>query len=86
MCMPANLGAHRSGYLVATYSLHGILSELIGKQLSRGQEVSFSEADGTRLAIYGTSQRSSRVFTAQQLIDLPGNTIVLRLDSWRGAP
>jgi two-component system, LuxR family, sensor histidine kinase DctS len=86
MCMPTNVVGPGSGYLVATYSLHGILAELIGKQLSRGQEVAFTEADGTRLAIHGTSQRSSRVFTAQQLLDLPGNTMVLRLDSWRGAP
>jgi two-component system, LuxR family, sensor histidine kinase DctS len=86
MCMPINEGGPDSGYLVATYSLQSILSELIGKQLARGQELSFTEADGTRLAIHGTSQRSSRVFTAQQLLDLPGHTMVLRMDSWRGAP
>jgi two-component system, LuxR family, sensor histidine kinase DctS len=86
MCMPTDVSGPSSGYLVATYSLHGVLAELIGKQLSRGQEVSFTEADGTRLAIHGTSQRSSRVFTAQQLLDLPGNTMLLRMDSWRGAP
>ena len=25
-------------------------------------------------------------FTSQQLLDLPGNTVVLRMDSWHGAP
>jgi two-component system sensor histidine kinase DctS len=48
--------------------------------------VSFTEADGTRLALHGSARRGSRVFTAQQLLDLPGNTLVLRMDSWRGAP
>ena len=86
MCMPANATGPGSGYLVATYALGSMLAELVGKQLARGQEISFTEADGTRLAIHGTSQRSSRVFTAQHLLDLPGNTMVLRMDSWRGAP
>jgi two-component system sensor histidine kinase DctS len=26
------------------------------------------------------------MFTAQQLLDLPGNTLVLRMDSWHHAP
>jgi two-component system, LuxR family, sensor histidine kinase DctS len=86
MCMPTNTAGPGSGYLVATYALGSMLVELVGKQLARGQEISFTEADGTRLAIHGTSQRSSRVFTAQHLLDLPGNTMVLRMDSWRGAP
>ncbi|HSH89853.1 MAG TPA: PAS domain S-box protein, partial [Ramlibacter sp.] len=42
--------------------------------------------DGTRLALQGSPRRGSRVFTSQQLLDLPGNTMVLRMDSWRGAP
>jgi two-component system, LuxR family, sensor histidine kinase DctS len=86
LCMPVGAAGQSSGYLVATYALQGILTELIGKQITRGQEVSFTEADGTRLAILGTTLRSSRVFTAQQLLDLPGNTLVVRMDSWRGAP
>jgi two-component system, LuxR family, sensor histidine kinase DctS len=86
MCMPLSLAGQSSGYLVATYALQSILTELIGKQVTRGQEVSFTEADGTRLAIYGTTLRGSRVFTAQQLLDLPGNTLVVRMDSWRAAP
>ena len=86
MCMPLSSAGQTSGYLVATYALQSMLTELMGKQITRGQEVSFTEADGTRLAIYGTTLRGSRVFTAQQLLDLPGNTLVVRMDSWRGAP
>jgi two-component system, LuxR family, sensor histidine kinase DctS len=86
MCMPLSTAGQSTGYLVATYSLQSMLVELIGKQITRGQEVSFTEADGTRLAIHGTSRRGSNVFSAQQLLDLPGNTLVLRMDSWRAAP
>jgi two-component system, LuxR family, sensor histidine kinase DctS len=86
MCMPLSVAGQTSGYLVATYALQSMLAELVGAQITRGQEVSFTEADGTRLAIYGTTRRGSRVFTAQQLLDLPGNTLVVRMDSWRAAP
>ena len=36
--------------------------------------------------MHGSARRGSRVFTSQQLLDLPGNTMVLRMDSWRAAP
>lgn len=86
LCLPVGAGGAVSGYLVATYSLQHILTELIGKQYTRGQEVSLTEADGTRLAIHGASRRGSRVFTATHLLDLPGVTLVLRVDGWRTAP
>ena len=59
---------------------------MLERQLTRSQEVSFTEPDGTRLAVRGAGPRGNRVFTAQQLLDLPGMTLVLRLNSWRGAP
>jgi two-component system sensor histidine kinase DctS len=34
----------------------------------------------------GSSRRGSRVFSAQQLMDLPGAALILRMDSWRGTP
>jgi two-component system, LuxR family, sensor histidine kinase DctS len=86
MCLPVSDAGQNNGYLVATYALNHILQELISKQVLRGREVSFTEADGTRLAIHGAARRGSRGFTVQQLLDLPGNTLVLRIDSWRGAP
>ncbi len=86
LCLPQATAGQVTGYLVATYSLSDMLGSLVGPQLLRSQEVSFTEADGTRLALHGVARRGSRVFTAQQLLDLPGNTMVLRMDSWRGAP
>jgi two-component system sensor histidine kinase DctS len=59
---------------------------MVGPQLTRSQEVSFTEADGTRLAMHGTPRRGSRIFTAKQLLDIPGHAMVLRMDSWRAAP
>ncbi len=86
LCLPKIEAGQLLGYLVATYSLPDVLAERVGHQLARNHEVSFIEPDGTRLALHGTARRASRMFTAQQLLDLPGNTLVLRLDSWRTAP
>ncbi|MDW5441049.1 PAS domain S-box protein [Polaromonas sp. SM01] len=86
MCLPLLSAGRLAGYLVATYSLPDILSELVGKQLARGQGLSFTEADGTRLAMYGNPTRGSRAYVAQQLLDLPGNTVVLRVESHLGTP
>ncbi|MFD0667835.1 two-component system sensor histidine kinase NtrB [Ramlibacter sp. MAHUQ-53] len=86
LCLPEASGGEYTGYVVATYSLGEILASLVGPQLTRNQEVSFTEADGTRLALHGLAKRGRRTFTAQQLLDLPGNTLVLRMESWRAAP
>jgi two-component system sensor histidine kinase DctS len=83
LCLPVDGG----GYLVATYSLRDTLVELVAPTLTRGQEVAFTEADGTRLVAVGAARRlGTRVFTSQQLIDLPGTTLMLRVDGWRAAP
>jgi two-component system sensor histidine kinase DctS len=86
VCLPVISDGQLTGYTVATYSLSEILVNMVGPQLTRSQEVSFTESDGTRLAMHGTARRGSRVFVAKQLLDLPGHTMVLRMDSWRGAP
>lgn len=86
LCVPHVVAGQLVGHLVATYSLSDLLASTVGAQLGRGQEVAFTEADGTRLALHGVARRGSRVFTAQQLLDLPGTTMVLRMDSWRAAP
>jgi two-component system sensor histidine kinase DctS len=86
LCLPIITDGRLRGYTVATYALNEILANLVGPQLSRSQEVSFTEADGTRLAMFGSARRASRVFSARQLLDLPGQTLVLRIDNWRAAP
>ena len=82
-CVPIDAG----GFLVASYSLRDALIELVGPTLTRGQEVAFTEDDGTRLVSLGTSRRSgTRVFTSRQRLDLPGAALMLRVDGWRAAP
>ncbi|RYZ13392.1 MAG: PAS domain S-box protein [Comamonadaceae bacterium] len=89
VCVPADgpPGEVSAGYLVASYSLRAVLTEMIGPVLTRGQEVALTEVDGTRLVAVGTARRAgSRIFTSQQLLDLPGATLMLRVEGWRAAP
>ena len=88
LCLPAEAlgGDGLRGFLLVTYALQEILANFVGAPLVAGREVSFIEADGSRLAVMGSSRRATRVFTARQLLDLPGATLVLRMDSWRAAP
>ena len=86
LCLPLDSNGRPAGFLVATYALQEMLVDLVGHNLTRSQEASFTEADGTRLAVLGAARRGTRMFTAQQLLDLPGTTLVLRMDSWHGAP
>jgi two-component system, LuxR family, sensor histidine kinase DctS len=83
LCLPEVEAGKLDGYVVATYSLPDLLATQVGPQMGKSQEISFTEADGTRLAMHGLARRGRRVFSAQQLLDLPGNTMVLRIDSWR---
>ena len=86
LCLPLLHDGNLRGFLVATYSLQTVLVDLVAPSLQRGQEVSFTEADGTRLAVVGATRRGTRMFSAHQLFDLPGSTLILRLDSWHAAP
>jgi two-component system sensor histidine kinase DctS len=83
VCLPQVEIGRLNGFVVATYSLTDLLATQLGPQMGRSQEISFTEADGTRLAMHGLARRGIRAFSAQQLLDLPGNTMVLRMDSWR---
>ncbi|MFM7024754.1 MAG: sensor histidine kinase [Limnohabitans sp.] len=86
LCMPLMEGGTLRGYTVLVYSLQELLVERLGRTFARRNLVSFTEADGTRLAMTGSDRRGQRLFTAQQLLDLPGNTLVLRMDGRRSAP
>nr|KAJ8744903.1 PAS domain S-box protein [Delftia sp. PS-11] len=86
VCLPLTQSGHITGFVIGTYSLQSLLMTQVSKNLPRTQEVSFTEPDGTRLALLGASWRGTRMFTAQQLLDLPGSTLVLRMDSWHRAP
>lgn len=86
LCMPVTQAGAFVGYTVVTYSLQELLTERLGRTFGRRNELSFVEPDGTRLAIAGAQRRERRVFTTQQLVDLPGSTLLLRMDGRRGEP
>ena len=86
MCLPNTQGGLLVGFTIVTYGLQEIINARLGVGYGRRHEISFTEPDGTRLAIAGNQSRGLRVFTTQQLVDLPGNTLILRLDGRRGEP
>jgi len=86
LCLPVYQGGRLGGFLVASYALVEMLEAMVRREHTRAQEVSFIELDGTRLALRGGIHRGQRIFSAQQMIDLPGYALVLRLDSWRASP
>jgi two-component system, LuxR family, sensor histidine kinase DctS len=86
MCMPLVVSGRLMGYTLATYSLEEILGELVSRPIALGIGLSFTEADGTRLAMRGVRSSGSNSYVAQQLLDLPGNTLIVRLESRLGAP
>ena len=86
LCLPLVIAGETVGYSITSYSLQEIMLERLGQTFGRRNEVSFTEPDGTRLAIIGQHGRGVRLFSAQQLLDLPGVTLVLRMDGRRGAP
>ena len=85
LCLPILNGAQVQGYVIATHTLEGLLT-LLPPGLTRGQSVALTELDGTRLAVLGAPRRGTRVFVAQQVLDLPGAPMVLRLEGARQLP
>jgi len=84
LCLP--LGAAGDGFLIATYALGDILTEMVAQPYARAYDVAFSEVNGNRLAFHGVARSGNRTFSAQRQLELPGYTLMLRLDSWRGTP
>ena len=84
VCLPS--GRKADAYLIASYALNDILTELVDLPFARAYDVAFSEVDGKLVAFHGLARSGNRTFSAQQLLELPGHALVLRLDSWRGTP
>jgi len=83
MCLPVVRNGKPSGFLIATYSLPGLLAELGNKDLLRGRGLAFIDTDGTRLALHSSVTGNRRTQTARALLDLPGHTMLLRLEGPR---
>ncbi len=80
LCVPVTASDGLPAYLVGVVSLQDLLAESLAGQMARNQEAFFTEADGTRLAFYGATRRGGNDFRSSHLLDLPGLTLLLRLD------
>jgi len=85
LCIPLRRAGQPDGVLIATLALGRLLEESVGAEMARSHELSFVEGDGTRLA-RAAVRRGSGVFVAERIIDLPGQSLQLRVDSTRGTP
>ena len=86
LCLPLRRGAQRTGYVLATYSLGGMLAHLLGADYAHRQSVALTELDGTRLAVRSGVRHAGRIFSARQILNLPGNTLALRMEGGRPLP
>ena len=85
VCLPSQAAGETLNYLVGTFSLAQLLTEVVTPEVTRAHELSFVEGDGTRLARAGLP-RGLGVYRAERVLDLPGFTLQLRVDSGRGRP
>lgn len=80
MCLPLQNDGVADGYLIATYALPAMLRELVTPADLRGKRIVWTDPQGTRLATFGQLLNPGRVQFAQQLVDLPGQTLVLGVE------
>lgn len=85
VCLPEQRAGQLSGFMAATFALSAVLAQSVGPELLRAHEMSFVEGDGTRLARVGL-MRGAGVFVSERLLDLPGITLQMRIDSAAGSP
>ena len=85
LCIPLQRAGQPDGFVSATMSLAQLLDDAVAVDLVRTHELSFVEGDGTRLARAGR-QRGAGVFVAERPVDLPGQSLLLRLNSLSGGP
>jgi two-component system sensor histidine kinase DctS len=85
LCVPVSHAGAADGFLVGSLALSSLLDSLLTPALARRHELAFIDGDGTRLARAGR-QRGAGHFVADRLVELPGTTLQLRIDSAAGRP
>ena len=85
LCQPLIDGGSLTGYALATVVLGVLLDDLRLPANAQAHELSFVEADGTRLARAG-AVRGAGIYIAQRLLDLPGAPLQLRVDAAERRP
>ncbi len=85
VCVAMQQGGRDEGFFVGTFALSPLLETIATLAQARSHEFSFIEGDGTRLARAGMS-RGAGVYRAERVVDLPGFTLQLRVDSAERRP
>ena len=85
LCIPVLRAGRDDGFVVGSFGLAPLLDEVMTPQQMRRTEISVVEGDGARLARAG-GPRGAGVFVAERLVDLPGTSLRLRVDSAAGRP
>ncbi len=85
VCVPLQEAGEHVGYAVASIVLPALLQELRLPEWARSHELSFVEADGTRLARDGP-MRGAGVYVAERVVDLSGTSLLLRVDAAERRP
>lgn len=85
-CQPIYRDDKAVGYLIATYSLQGMLTEWTTSDQQRLYENTLEEPDGSRLGATGVLARQGERISAQSLLDLQGLTLVLKMSRWFTTP
>ncbi|MFA9439735.1 PAS domain S-box protein [Uliginosibacterium sp. sgz301328] len=76
----------RPGALVLTYSLEGLLNELVPWWLARENQVTLANAFGEPLVVHAAASPARGNFTHQTPIDMPGAGMMLMTDSVQDTP
>ena len=85
VCVPVQEAGQLVGFTVASLVLPLLLEEARMAEIGLRHELSFVEADGTRLARSGTV-RGGGVYIADRVVDLPGAVLQVRVDAVQRAP
>lgn len=83
MCFPARIVGGNKGYLVVTYRLQGMLSELVRPELQRNRVISLTDLEGARLSTMGLNQGPFKSLRTAQTLELPGVSFSLQVDQPR---
>jgi two-component system, LuxR family, sensor histidine kinase DctS len=85
LCLPRLAKGQPRGYVVATFVLSALLEAALPDGQAQRHEFSFIESDGARLVRAGAS-RGVGVYRGERVVDLPGRSLLLRVDSATGRP
>lgn len=80
VCLPIQQVGSAGRLLLATFRLNSLLEAAVSALRVQKHEVSIVEADGSRLARGGRA-RGAGIYVTLRLVDLPGRSIQLRVDS-----